>query len=390
MRLVAENRLLSGRNEYCIDKNYGGTLCVFDRMFGTFQEEIEEIPIVFGLTHSINTFDSLEANVINWRSIFSGTLTLPTLRDKFFLWYDGPGVIAGTGSQEQYTIPPCTLDTVRKYDPYLPPMYEYHPAIFAECPRVARFLCLGVFDTDRFDADRPRSIVALALRWLSLGAPAPCGSCNDWNSANVYLIVQFFIILVAQSIAMEGVTLKHAERNLSLYYYCVGFVCMTLASLSSFGAMTDRRTWSSKLETVRLVVTAIVCAFGLRHFSHLIPDSGERCFSHASSADWLSLLSPCARALSLCLGVCEYICVSDANRHVAVKPWVGCVQCAMYVVLAFSLAFVWNCPSFCVPPTAEEYGHVRWCCGGLRACLLLGMLLLGFVVHHWRRWGGHV
>ena len=33
----------TGRNAYCIDKNYGGTLCIFDRLFGTYQEEIEEV-----------------------------------------------------------------------------------------------------------------------------------------------------------------------------------------------------------------------------------------------------------------------------------------------------------------------------------------------------------
>lgn len=39
-----------------IDKNYGGTLIVFDRMFGTFQAEEEEVQ--FGITHTLGTWVS--------------------------------------------------------------------------------------------------------------------------------------------------------------------------------------------------------------------------------------------------------------------------------------------------------------------------------------------
>lgn len=66
---------MAGRNAYCIDKNYGGTLCIFDRMFGTFQEEIEQVPVVYGLTHSINTTNPVEANIINWRYIWTNLCT---------------------------------------------------------------------------------------------------------------------------------------------------------------------------------------------------------------------------------------------------------------------------------------------------------------------------
>jgi len=32
----SQHRVHHGRNPYCIDKNYAGTLCIWDRMFGTF------------------------------------------------------------------------------------------------------------------------------------------------------------------------------------------------------------------------------------------------------------------------------------------------------------------------------------------------------------------
>ncbi|XP_048760144.2 alkylglycerol monooxygenase-like [Ostrea edulis] len=51
----SHHRVHHGRNPYCIDKNYAGTLIIWDRLFGTFQAEDEEV--VYGLTHPINTFD---------------------------------------------------------------------------------------------------------------------------------------------------------------------------------------------------------------------------------------------------------------------------------------------------------------------------------------------
>jgi alkylglycerol monooxygenase len=48
----SQHRVHHGKNVYCIDKNYGGTLCIFDRLFGTFQEELDQVrPIA---THFTN------------------------------------------------------------------------------------------------------------------------------------------------------------------------------------------------------------------------------------------------------------------------------------------------------------------------------------------------
>ncbi|KAK3089990.1 hypothetical protein FSP39_008264 [Pinctada imbricata] len=50
----SHHRVHHGRNPYCIDKNYAGTLIIWDRIFGTFQAEDEEV--VYGLTHPIATY----------------------------------------------------------------------------------------------------------------------------------------------------------------------------------------------------------------------------------------------------------------------------------------------------------------------------------------------
>ncbi|XP_042744478.1 alkylglycerol monooxygenase isoform X4 [Lagopus leucura] len=53
----SHHRVHHGRNPYCIDKNYGGTLIIWDRIFGTF--EAEDAKVVYGLTHPVNSFDPI-------------------------------------------------------------------------------------------------------------------------------------------------------------------------------------------------------------------------------------------------------------------------------------------------------------------------------------------
>ncbi|KAF4794247.1 hypothetical protein TURU_103100 [Turdus rufiventris] len=53
----SHHRVHHGRNPYCIDKNYGGTLIIWDRIFGTFEAEDEQV--VYGLTHPVNSFDPI-------------------------------------------------------------------------------------------------------------------------------------------------------------------------------------------------------------------------------------------------------------------------------------------------------------------------------------------
>ena len=59
----AHHRVHHARNREAIDRNYGGTLIVWDRMFGTFEPERPTSRWSYGLTHPITTFDPLEVQV---------------------------------------------------------------------------------------------------------------------------------------------------------------------------------------------------------------------------------------------------------------------------------------------------------------------------------------
>nr|CAD2150893.1 unnamed protein product [Meloidogyne enterolobii] len=55
----SHHRVHHGRNPYCIDRNYGGVLIIWDRIFGTFEEERLEDPPIYGLIKNENNFNQL-------------------------------------------------------------------------------------------------------------------------------------------------------------------------------------------------------------------------------------------------------------------------------------------------------------------------------------------
>ncbi|MFI4946885.1 MAG: sterol desaturase family protein, partial [Burkholderiales bacterium] len=60
----SHHRVHHGRNPRYIDRNHGGTLIVWDRLFGTFAEEREEP--VYGITTPLASFNPLWANLHYW------------------------------------------------------------------------------------------------------------------------------------------------------------------------------------------------------------------------------------------------------------------------------------------------------------------------------------
>lgn len=82
------HRVHHGRNLYCIDKNYGGILIIWDRLFGTFAEEKEKV--IFGLVFPINTFEILFVQLHYYFYLWERSQTYQTVMDKVMTFFNGP------------------------------------------------------------------------------------------------------------------------------------------------------------------------------------------------------------------------------------------------------------------------------------------------------------
>ena len=74
------HRVHHGSNNKYLDKNYGGFLIVWDKLFGTYQREEEKV--VYGLTKNIETNNPITINFIEYKNIWKEVKRCKTLKDK--------------------------------------------------------------------------------------------------------------------------------------------------------------------------------------------------------------------------------------------------------------------------------------------------------------------
>lgn len=74
------HRVHHGSNNKYLDKNYGGFLIIWDKLFGTFQREEEKV--VYGLTKNIKTNNPIMINFIEYKNIWKDVKMCRTKKDK--------------------------------------------------------------------------------------------------------------------------------------------------------------------------------------------------------------------------------------------------------------------------------------------------------------------
>ncbi|MCE9670889.1 sterol desaturase family protein [Myxococcus stipitatus] len=80
----SHHRVHHARNDLYIDKNYAGFLIIWDRMFGTFQEETEECS--YGVTTPPNTWDPTFINFQYWAKLVGDAIHTRSWWDRLRLW----------------------------------------------------------------------------------------------------------------------------------------------------------------------------------------------------------------------------------------------------------------------------------------------------------------
>jgi hypothetical protein len=83
----SQHRVHHAINPEYLDKNLGQVLCIWDRMFGTFQEELPEVPPQYGILKPARTWNPLLINFQHiWRLIKDAWRT-KSYWDKARIWF---------------------------------------------------------------------------------------------------------------------------------------------------------------------------------------------------------------------------------------------------------------------------------------------------------------
>lgn len=98
----SHHRVHHGSNEKYLDKNFGGVFIVWDRLFGTFEREDEEVS--YGITKDINSRGFLTNVFHYYGNLIYLMKQMPTFLGKMNVLFKGPDWVPATGELEHLTL----------------------------------------------------------------------------------------------------------------------------------------------------------------------------------------------------------------------------------------------------------------------------------------------
>ena len=114
----SNHRVHHAVNDRYLDKNYGGILIVWDRLFGSFKEEDDLQPIVYGTRAPLCSFNPLWANLQVYRELVFDSWHAGAWRDKLRVWIKPPGWRPADVAA-RWPKPAFKLRAAQRYDPPL-------------------------------------------------------------------------------------------------------------------------------------------------------------------------------------------------------------------------------------------------------------------------------
>lgn len=87
----SHHRVHHASNVRYMDRNHAGMLIIWDRLFGTFQEELDEDEPIYGITNNIHTYNPVKIATHEYSAIWQDLKTMPTFKDKVKLLLYPPG-----------------------------------------------------------------------------------------------------------------------------------------------------------------------------------------------------------------------------------------------------------------------------------------------------------
>ena len=175
----SNHRVHHAVNDRYVDKNYGGILIVWDRLFGSFEDEDAREPVVYGTRGLLNSWDPLWANAQVYARLARDSWHAARWRDKLGVWIRPPGW-RPPDVAARFPKPAFNIDAMPLFNPALSPALRWFAG-------VQFVLLLGGVATFLWQADRaPLAVNAIwfavlaACQW-ALGA-AMQGRISAWEA----------------------------------------------------------------------------------------------------------------------------------------------------------------------------------------------------------------
>ncbi len=99
----SHHRVHHAINPEYLDKNHGQIFIFWDKMFGTFQEELESVKPVYGITRPAATWNPIKINFQHLGLLISDAWRSENFKDKLLIWFKPTGW-RPEGFEEKYPV----------------------------------------------------------------------------------------------------------------------------------------------------------------------------------------------------------------------------------------------------------------------------------------------
>jgi sterol desaturase/sphingolipid hydroxylase (fatty acid hydroxylase superfamily) len=87
----SNHRVHHAKNKVYIDKNYGGVFLIWDRIFNTFQPELKQEKVIFGISTQLASWNPIWGNLQVLTNLLKDASRTDNWFDKFTLWFRKTG-----------------------------------------------------------------------------------------------------------------------------------------------------------------------------------------------------------------------------------------------------------------------------------------------------------
>jgi alkylglycerol monooxygenase len=111
----SNHRVHHAQNQIYIDRNYGGVFIIWDRLFGSFQEELNSEQPIYGIRKALKSWNPLWANVHVYSQLFKDCWHAKRWQDKILIWFKRTGW-RPNDVEQNYPLGRVDLTRFRKFD----------------------------------------------------------------------------------------------------------------------------------------------------------------------------------------------------------------------------------------------------------------------------------
>lgn len=114
----SNHRVHHAQNDIYLDRNYVGVFMIWDHLFGTYQEELDEEPCIYGIRGQLKSWNPIWANLHYYAAMARDCWYAGSWGDKLRVWFARPGWRPAAAAARH---PKPAYDPRRDFERYDPP-----------------------------------------------------------------------------------------------------------------------------------------------------------------------------------------------------------------------------------------------------------------------------